>query len=76
MTAACKGCGAPIIWAVTDAGARMPLEREPVAEGMYRLTVSNGDARAHFVPKELRHDNAPLFIAHWARCPKAKEFRK
>jgi hypothetical protein len=76
MSATCKGCGAPIIWATTDAGASMPLEREPVAAGMYRLTITKGQALAHFVPREMRHDNAPLFVAHWSRCPQAKEFRK
>ena len=81
MSASCKACGAAIIWARTESGATMPLEREPVPEGMYRITVSTRiaaqpDTRAEFVPRERRHDNAPLFIAHWARCPKAKEFRK
>jgi hypothetical protein len=29
----CSTCGAPVIWAITEHGARMPIDPDPVDEG-------------------------------------------
>lgn len=77
MTATCAACSAPITWAETTRGKRMPVDRDPVDGGNLRLTarpkgpplvevISAGDL---FTPDE------PRFVPHFATCPHAQAFR-
>lgn len=68
MTSTCKGCGASIVWIVTEAGKNMPLDAKTTtmwlvdAEG-----AQQGSPRAK--PVQVR---AP----HWSTCPNADDFRR
>lgn len=76
----CRTCGAPILWAVTDAGDRMPVDAEPFEGGnielaqlphpMQGLRVVMVDPAA---PSML---GAPRYRSHFATCPDAPTHRK
>lgn len=34
----CSSCGAPMLWAVTERGKRMPVDAEPVESGKFLLS--------------------------------------
>jgi hypothetical protein len=70
----CRTCGAPIIWAVTQNGRRMPLDADPVASPRGWFTIegatASGDDLAVAVPSR------PIFVSHFATCPQAAEHRR
>jgi len=58
----CKGCGAEIKWILMGkSGAKMPVDAKP----LQMIQV-----------KEEIGEMIPVYTAHFATCPKAKEFRK
>jgi hypothetical protein len=65
----CSSCEAPVKWARTERGARMPLDPEPrsdgnlVVEGAYARAVQSGDP-------------GPFFVSHFATCPNANKHRR
>lgn len=63
--AKCEGCGAEMIWTITEAGRRMPLNAKPVPG----LVTLDDNGRAHGV-------KAKVYQSHYATCPKAEQFRK
>ena len=64
------------MWALTEAGKRMPLDPDPVDGGNIVLTreaESNGTPLAAYVPADpgvMRH------VSHFATCPNADQHRK
>lgn len=46
--AACRSCGAPIVWAITSRGERIPLNPEPVEEG--RFVIEDVEGRRYARP--------------------------
>ena len=73
--AVCAGCSAPVIWRFTPAGKRMPLDPDPVASpapGTFRL---EGEHRC--IPAEPMFDppGSTYYLAHWATCPQADQFK-
>lgn len=68
---ACRSCGAPIIWAITENGKRMPLDAEPAERptGVFRLEPSGDDLIA-------RRPIEQVYISHFATCPNADQHRK
>ncbi len=59
--ATCRGCGAPIVWGITEAGKNVPLdppEKRYVAlhAGRFRIVDT--------------------WISHFATCLKSDDFRK
>jgi hypothetical protein len=64
----CRGCGAEIIWAYTEAGKRIPLDNK--AEKRFVLDDNPGQY-VDGVGVRLRD----TYISHFATCPKAAEFR-
>lgn len=66
----CRSCGAPIVWAVTAAGKRMPLDAEPVYAIGSGVVSLNGDEVA--VVERPR----PLYVSHFATCPNADQHRR
>lgn len=71
--ASCRGCGKPIVWAVSQMGKKLPLER--IKTPIYRI---GGDV---FDPKGLATKldpvmTGPLYISHFATCPQASQFSK
>lgn len=72
----CRSCQAPIRWAKTVAGKRMPLDANPSPEGTVVIrnglaVVLGGLALSDAVdPDEVR------YVAHWATCPTHYEHRR
>lgn len=83
-TQRCRSCGAAIRWAHTANSRAMPLDAEPVADGNVVFTgrtVSNDrgvaapEVRVESQPP-MFDDGAPRFVAHFATCPNADQWRK
>lgn len=92
-TVPCKGCQAPMLWAVTvPNGKRMPLDPEPVelpdsgsVAGLFVLVeATKGKPMGGGILPDAqvgcrgakKTDAGPLFVSHWATCPKAQQFRR
>lgn len=69
MSAHCHSCGAPIVWALTEKGKRMPLDADAGATEGVRYRVVDGDAIRCV-------DNEPGHISHFATCPNSAQHRK
>lgn len=74
------GCEAPIIWAVTSRGKRMPVDAEPSPDG--NVELAGPPAAPHVLPHATVYGQRPLDAAertlrlpHHATCPKADEWR-
>lgn len=72
----CRSCQAPIRWAATETGKRMPIDAEPAPDG--NITVHRDDtgtvlATVHPVGADLE---APRWTSHFATCPAAGQHRK
>jgi hypothetical protein len=65
--ASCRGCGREIIWAVTTANKKMPLDTKPETRAV--LVERDGDGT--MVVKTV-----PTYMPHWATCPNADDFRR
>lgn len=72
----CRGCGADIVWALTEAGRRMPVDLEPAAGGELELytehfpggdPVEPGVQRVRPRPPE-RPPSSPAWSSHAATC--------
>lgn len=78
----CNSCGAPIRWAETLSGAKMPVDAEPHPEGNLIACPSVGpNVVAVYKREELRllaqaHPNAERWRSHFASCPDAAKHRK
>ena len=76
----CADCAAPIVWAVTDRGERMPIDLEPRPGGGWELfaeyfpdgePVEPGVHRARPRPDE-RPASSPAWWPHWATCSRRR----
>lgn len=76
-TSTCRSCGAPVIWAVTASGKRMPVDAEPVEGGNVRLDdVGLPDPQA-VVFGGFSADHADtLHKSHFATCVNAAQHRR
>lgn len=73
MGDACRSCGAPIRWAITENGHRAPLDAQPHAEGNLRIEERNGlDVVVVVGPGS----EEGLFRSHFASCPHANQHRR
>ncbi len=76
--AECRSCHAPIVWAMTDAGKRMPLDPMPTTTGTVAL-LQGSERRARVLPaaelEAARAEGKTLFTPHWATCPQAREWK-
>lgn len=71
-TSTCRSCGAPIAWAETIAGKRMPLDPEPRDDGNVRLD-KDGVA---FVGTDMLAADPPSYVSHFATCSHPQRHRK
>lgn len=74
QTASCSACGAPIRWATTTKGRRMPIDPDPHPQGNIILEhLGEGVA-------PIAHVNAgPIeggYRSHFVTCPNADDFRR
>lgn len=72
----CRSCKAPIVWAQTWRGNRMPVDAVPVqADEGGNLYFEAGVVR-HVLPGIVLDPAIDLFTSHFATCPNADEWRK
>ena len=71
-TSKCKSCHAPILWAETVNGRRIPLDAHPDPTGNVEL---HADGRA-VVHRTAPLTGVPLYRAHHQTCPYAAEHRR
>jgi len=74
----CRTCQAPIIWATSSGGKRMPVDAEPVPDGNVELTLQPG-AFVGPVAAVLTGPSLfekPLRTAHFTTCPDAEQWRR
>jgi len=72
-TAACKSCGARIIWVVSAAsGKRMPVNEKPDLDGNLMI---DAEGKAHVI--DPKKPVATLtYTSHFATCPEAAQWKK
>ena len=63
---ACRGCGAPIIFAVTEKGRQMPLDAEPTPDGEWSVADTGDLIRAVSGGHKT----------HFETCPVGRKYRK
>ena len=75
--ARCRSCSAPIRWARTEHGKRIPLDAEPYAGDDPRglFVLREGGELALAVPAGALEDE-PRYRSHFATCPNAEEHRR
>lgn len=89
MTSNCRSCDAPIRWAITTNGRRIPLDAASHPEGNLVIVddvATRGwfrfDPTVHLVPKDQldgfrqKHPDEPLYRSHFATCPNADTHRR
>lgn len=64
MASECKACGKPLIWAVTERGARIPLDAQTQ---VYRVVE-----KAVGAPDAIKATDC--YVSHFLTCPKASQF--
>jgi hypothetical protein len=72
---ACRSCGAPIRWALTTNGRRIPLDPDPVEGGNLALADQGTTPIAYYVDPEDEPVPGPLYVSHFATCPNAAQHR-
>lgn len=63
----CRSCGVEVVWVVTEAGKKMPVDAKPTEKG--NLLLENGVARYVEAGKGTH-------VSHFATCAQAKGWRK
>jgi hypothetical protein len=71
----CRSCDAEIIWAITSAGKRMPVDLLEDENGNVELITVDT------VPKAIVHAQPPmepanLHMAHFVTCPHADRWKR
>lgn len=80
--AACRSCGASIIWVKTDQGKRMALDFhavDPERTSGPHFVIRHGDRGALGVsvpPAWFETKPEPAYLSHFATCPDSNAWRK
>lgn len=78
----CRTCGRPIVWAITSAAKRMPVDADPdTARGNIDLRLrDDGNLHADVLPSGKAHGarllDQPLHTSHFTNCAYAHLHRK
>lgn len=81
----CSSCGQEVIWAISPAGARMPLDARPWAELLTLGLVEYGSTvpvyslkggYAHRVTTSIPADATDRYINHFGPCPTRDQHRQ
>ncbi len=73
----CRSCQAEIIWAITEAGKRIPLDDEPALETPAGLFTLDSNWPGEGGPRAISAAaGARLYRSHFATCPNADQHRK
>ncbi len=75
----CRSCEAPVFWAVTDGGKRMPVDLQPEDDGNLVIVGMGPDDAARVTvvePSAPMLGDPPRYRSHFATCPNADHHRK
>lgn len=77
----CRSCGAPILWAFTEKGRRIPLDRNPVPDGNIEISdPTDGPITSRVVSGQGTLSPglfpATRYKSHFATCEFAKRHRR
>ena len=79
----CRGCSELIFFALTRDGRRIPVDEKPRDTGNLAVApIQKGEQLPHATvvrPAQaagMKAAGVPVYSPHWARCPKADEFRR
>lgn len=77
----CHGCDAPILWIGTPAGKQMPCNPEPVLywakpKAAGKVVTPNGEVISCEFEGDGHLATGMGYIAHWATCSAAKNFKR
>lgn len=82
MADECRSCSAPIRWALTQKGRRIPLDPDPVPDGNLVLAPAVEPRSTPTAIALTRHNDPPLnpdtprYRSHFATCPNARAHRR
>ena len=73
----CESCGAPILFAKTEAGRSMPMDAEPVEanpeEDVVRMIFrEDGVLKVRRWQRSLFDEDPAMYESHWGTCPQSK----
>lgn len=71
----CDSCSAPIIWAFTERGKKIPLDPDPDPKGNMVLD-NNADDGTVIAVYAKEEDSRARYVSHFATCPDAGMWRK
>jgi hypothetical protein len=70
----CRSCAAPILWAITEKGRRIPLDPEPTGGGNISTEERiDGHLNAHVMPSV---PGVPGYVSHFVTCEFAGRHRR
>jgi hypothetical protein len=76
----CAECLAPLVWATTERGQRMPVNANQDITGnlvlCYEVDALERPASAQLVVAAPVDYRGPRWLSHFATCPKASTFRR
>lgn len=75
----CRSCGTTVVWTITTALSKMPVDVAPSEDGNVALMEPryHGHLRSIVLgPLDTLTHDAPLRKSHFATCPNAGEWRK
>lgn len=72
MSAACPGCTAPIFWAMSAKGKKMPMDSVPAANGSFQLKDRSGENPLAIYVREEDREGKRLYTCHYGTCPNVK----
>lgn len=73
MMAACRSCGAPVVWKRTPKGKPIPLDPNPVDNG--NIVVDGNTAEVVGPLEAIARGAGQLYVSHFATCPDANHHR-
>jgi hypothetical protein len=74
--ATCRSCGAVILWAVTKAGKRIPLDAEPCPDGNVFVVQTERGLSAYFPTAGAVMEGCARHKSHFATCPDGPAHRR
>jgi hypothetical protein len=73
----CLSCRAPVVWGITGAGKRIPVDPDPVADGNLAIGPETPPRVRYLQPNEDPVRTSEWRgVSHFATCPDAKLHRK
>ncbi len=72
----CASCGAEIYWAITEKGARIPVDVRPDDRGNLGLELNGVTTIARVIPRDVELFPVARYFSHFATCPSAGMHRK